>query len=57
MAQSERQEAELEAAEAKMLSFFAGATRMERIRTEDIRGLLDVLEMKPEKPDRGGLDV
>lgn len=28
-----------------MLSFLLGATRMERMRTEDIRGLLDVLEM------------
>ena len=34
----ERQEAELEVAEVKMLRFSLGVTRMDRIRNEDIRG-------------------
>lgn len=33
-----RQEAELEVAKMKMVRFSLGVTRMERIRTEDIRG-------------------
>lgn len=44
-----RLEAELEVAEVKMLRFSLGVTRMDRIRNEDIRGALEVLET--ERPD------
>lgn len=37
-----RQEAELEMAELKMLSFLSGVTRTDRIRNEDIRGTAHV---------------
>lgn len=34
-----------------MLGFSIGVTRMDRIRTEDIRGTVHVLKIKPEKLD------
>lgn len=40
-----------------MLSFFLGATRMGKMRTEDIRIFFDVLKITAERSDRRCLDV
>lgn len=43
-----RQGAQLEVAESKVLSVSLGSTRIDGIRIEDIRGVVHVLQMKPD---------
>lgn len=46
-----RQEAELDAVEPEMLTWFFGVTGKDRIRTEEVRGMLDVWEINPVRAD------
>lgn len=46
---------ELEAAEDEMLSFSLAVTGMDGIRSEEVRGMLDVWEVNPERREGGYL--